>query len=48
MNCVAFSTTQYGLELIISTILLSIVVIILVKGKNSADCHVRKPLQYMK
>lgn len=42
MNCVAFSTTQYGLALIISTILLSIVVIILGKGKNSADCHVEK------
>ncbi|KXL54085.1 hypothetical protein CLNEO_01810 [Anaerotignum neopropionicum] len=42
MNCVADLTTQYGLVLIISTILLVLVVIILTKEKNSADCHVRK------
>lgn len=40
MNCVAFHTTQYGLVLIISTILLVLLVIILDIEKNSADCHV--------
>jgi hypothetical protein len=41
MNYVALCTTQYGIELIISTILLVLVVIIMGKEKNSADCHVR-------
>lgn len=41
MNCVASFTTQYGIEVIISTILLVLVVIILDKAKYSAGCHVR-------
>ena len=41
MNCVAPFTTQYGIEVIISTILLVLVVIILDKAKYSAGCHVR-------
>lgn len=40
MNCVASYTTQYGIALIISTILLVLLVIILGIEKNSADCHV--------
>ncbi len=41
MNTVALCTTQYGIELIISAILLVLVVIIMGKEKYSADCHVR-------
>ncbi len=41
MNCYAFETTQYGLVQIISAILLVLLVIILGKEKNSADCHVK-------
>lgn len=40
MNTVALCTTQYGIQLIISAILL-VLVIIMGKEKNSADCHVR-------
>jgi len=48
MNYAAFNTTQYGLVLIISAMLLLLLVIILGKEKNSADCHVIKPLIYDK
>ncbi len=41
MNTIALYTTQYGIQLIISAILLVLVVIIMGKEKNSADCHVR-------
>lgn len=41
MNTIALYTTQYGIQLIISAILLVLVVIIMGKEKNSADCHMR-------
>lgn len=46
MNCAVANTTQYGLVMMISTILLVLLVIILGKEKSSANCHVIKPLIY--